>query len=520
MPTVVWLLVAAQALLALGWTQLTPPWRAPDEPQHHDLVREVHTGLDTDWVGPDRTLSRQITATFEVVSFDFRDADRVQALTAAEAPAPAERRPFEQLAAPEPSDAENWLWQHPPGYYVVAGSGLSFVEALTPGGAPDFLAELATARAVSALLIAPLPLLAFAAARQLGAGKGAAVGAGALPLAVPQLAHIGGVVNNGSLLTLLVSAATVPLLAIATGDGRLRPAVATGGLFGAGLLVKGFALVGVGLIPLAAAAGWLRRRATRPVALRSAAGQAAAGLVAMGIVGGWWLARNVAVHGALIPSSYDPEPLADVEPSLWAWLVEAIPGYIQRFWGEFGWVQVTTIPFRFALAATVAVAALVAVAVWRRRRDCPGLAALAVALAPTAAIAAGVGWQAWSLHVEYGHFAFLHGRYMLPGLVGVAAVIAVAVDDPRVRRWWPLAVAVGALALTALGVAAAADFWAGEGFAALAAIRAWSPWPAWLAAVWATGSAATVVALVATAAMGRCATAAGERANVADRADR
>lgn len=493
-PAVVWLLVLAQALITLGWTQLAPPWRAPDEPQHHDLVRVVRA--ESGWVDADRTLSRQITATFDPVGFRYSRVRELPALAADDVPGSA-GVPFRELAADEPSGAGNWLWQHPPLHYVVTAGGLILGESLTPTHPPGFLAELAAARAISALLIAPLPLLVFAAARRLGASDPAGVGAAGLTLAVPQLAHIGGAVNNDNLLVLLVSAATLPLLTMATGDGRVRPAVGAGALFGAALLTKAFALIGVGVIPLAAVVGWSSRRRVQPAAARDATVQVVAGLATMAVVGGWWLARNVAVHGALVPHSYDPEPLAGADPSLTAWVSQVAPRYLDRFWGSFGWFQVT-IPFGVALTATAAVAALVGVAVWRRRRDLAGLAVIAVALAPAATIGAGVLWRAWSLHAEYGYFPMVHGRYLLPGLVGVLAVAAVAVDGTWTRRWWPPAVAVAAATMTGVAVAtAAAAFWVGDGWAAVTAIAAWSPWPGWLAGLWAAATVGVVGALAA-----------------------
>lgn len=503
-PVAVWLLVAAQLLLALGWTQLAAPWRAPDEPHHHDLVRAVRA--EQGWVDADRALSQQITATFDEVAFRYGSVRQLPALAAADAPEPSERRPFRELADDEPSLAGNWLGQHPPLHYVATAGALIVGESLAPASPPDYLAELAGARAASAAMIAPLPLLAFLAARRLGARDAAAAGAAGLTLAVPQLAHIGGAVNNDNLLILLLSAATVPLLAMATGDARLRLGAAAGALLGAGLLTKGFALVGLGLLPVAAIAGWLRRRGDLAVGggstLLPAAAQALVGLGVMAAVGGWWLVRNVAVHGTPLPHNYDPAPLEGAEPSLGAWLIEVAPRYIDRFWGSFGWFQVT-IPLPVALAATLAVAALVVVAVVRRRRDLAGLAALATALAPAGAIAAAVMWRAWSLHAEYGYYPMVHGRYMLPGLVGVLAVAAVAVDGRRVHRWWPPAVAAAGVAMTVLGVAVAADaFWAGGARDELAAIAAWSPWPGWLAAAWLAASAAVVAALAAALARG------------------
>lgn len=498
-PFAIWLLVGLQLLLALGWSQLAPPWRAPDEPQHHDRVRAA--GAGDVWVGPDRVLSAQITATFDRVAFTYNGVRALDPLAADDAPARAGRRPFDALADDEPSWAANWLWQHPPLYYLVTAGVVASAEGLLP--APlGWLTEVSLARAASAVMIAPLPLLVWLVARRLDATAPAALGAATLAPAVPQLTHLGGAVNNDNLHTLLVGIATVPLVGMATGDRRLRQPLTAGGLLGAALLAKGFALIGVALLPAAAAAGWLKRRRHRHAG-REALVSAGLGLVAMMVLGGWWLVHNLLRYQALVPSSHSLEPEPYFTPQLGSWLVEAVPRLVQRFWGSFGWFQ-AEIPMPVAVAASVVLVALVAVAL-ARQRSLSRLAAAAVAVAPAVALLGGVGYQAWLLHASYGGLPLIQGRYLQAGLVGVFAVTALALDTRR-HRWmaaWPLLALAAVVVLQAVSVATVLDeFWVGDGAGALAAVLAWSAWPLQLWVGWVV--ALTVVTVgVATAGVGQ-----------------
>ena len=67
----------------------------------------------------------------------------------------------------------------------------------------SFVTQVGVLRLLSAALLLPLPLLAAAAARRLGAGPPVAIAAALLPLGVPQLAHVGASLNNDVLLVLL-----------------------------------------------------------------------------------------------------------------------------------------------------------------------------------------------------------------------------------------------------------------------------------------------------------------------------
>jgi small subunit ribosomal protein S36 len=287
-PAAVWVLVGVQLLLGVGWSLLAPLYRAPDEPQHMDLVLVMARGEG--YPGPyDRRMGAQVIASAQRANLPFDDAampDRSGRFTAAEAPGRGQRPAFAALAPDEPTDLVNQMPQHGPAYYAVAGAAVGALPAATAWDAQVWLV-----RVLTALLVAPLPLLAWLTAARVVPDGRVALAAAAVPLVVPQLAHVAGSVNNDGLLILTYAAATAVLAGVAAGDLRLRTAATAGLLAGLALLTKGFALSLYGVAAVAyAVPAWRRRRAGEPLA-PALLGLGLTAAVATA-VGGWWWVRN------------------------------------------------------------------------------------------------------------------------------------------------------------------------------------------------------------------------------------
>lgn len=512
-------LVALQALVAASYAVVLPTWRAPDEPSHFDLVWVAREGAPWPLEAGDRRLNRRIEASYAPARFDLAARHEEPPLAQADAVPRPQRPTFAELADDAADGAGNGMFQHPPGYYAVTAAVTSATLTLTPGAEGWSYDQVVLAvRLVGAVVVAAMPWLAFAAARRLGAAVPAALAAAVVPVAVPQLAHIAGAVNNDALLALAVGGLTLAALRLAAGDVRARVGAGAGAIAAAGLLTKGFALFAPALVaPAAVLGGWRAHRAGQPAPAWRAAGAAAlAGVIAVA-VGGWWWLRNLAIHGTVQPSGIaDFTPPAGFEPSLAAWLAEAAVQLPSSFWGQFGWRQADLPTLAVVTAAGVTVAGI-AVAVARGPAAEPGRRLgrdgtrgggtaptgrrwdAALALVPTVAIAGIVLAGAWRYHVDSGLTPALQGRYLLGGLVGLAAVAAAgwgrlagAGDGlagagrggrGRSPGWWlPLAALAGAVALhAAAGWTILTRFYGPADGATiadrLAALAAWAPLP-------------------------------------------
>jgi hypothetical protein len=476
-PAVVWGLLAVHALLLASWALVVPAYRAPDEPQHLDMVFALRS--ERAWPGPgERAVTQQIRRSqdrFPLRGFDGGVPD-TWPLPGALAPPRAERPSYAEVAADGPSDANNQQWQHPPLYYATVALVLTMVPG-ADGWAFDKV--LLLARLASAAMVLPLPALAWAAARRLGAAEPLAVTAAALTLAVPQATHIGASVNNDALLVLFGGAVTVVAAAVGRGDTRLRTA-ATGGLLAAGgMLAKGFGLVLPAVLTAAYGLAWWRARSGgrqhgRPVlvAATTALGTAA-------LLGGPWYVRNLLRFGTLQPSGARFAPVPEgFAPNVGDWLVALGPRIVQRFWGEFGLLQAPMPPV-VVVACAIGLAGAVALAFARRPDGSPdrwSRADLALLLSPLAGTALITAYGSWGYYVESATFPGMQGRYLFPGLVGLAVVAALGV------RAVPAAGLAVALAVQAVGLHTALRFFWGEpggGLgASVAGALAWAPLPA------------------------------------------
>ncbi|HUR48606.1 MAG TPA: DUF2142 domain-containing protein [Acidimicrobiales bacterium] len=463
-PRAVWLIVALHGALLALYSVSFAPFRGPDEPQHTDLVRYVANERDYPRYD-ERKLGVQIWNAFGIVRFDV-PAVRSRDLPEEGAPPRAERPGFDELGSPRAviPDESNQLPSHPPLYYVIAAS-VSY-------GANEIWDELAfdqevgILRLFDALMVLPLPLLAWLTARRLGAGWNVGLAASAAMLAVPQLHHIGASVTNDGLLNLLIALTTLLVARIATGDRSWRVAALVGVVSGLALLTKAFALFLPIWILLAFAVavkhGWK---------WRAAAPRAGVALALAFVVGGWWWARNLLVFGQLQTGIklLAPAP-SGFEPDVSWWLGRYFTLMPWRFWGSFGWLDVN-IPAVLAIVATAALIAAVMFGIFRagaRRLE------LLLMLVPAAAIAAMVAIGAFQGYLRTSFDEGLQGRYLFPGLVGMMVVAAWGLR----RRWAPLVVLglAGVMQLNALGTILG-FYWGGANpIQEIGAAVAWSPW--------------------------------------------
>jgi len=474
-PRSVWTVTALFASLLLAYAVLLPVYRAPDEPEHVQSVLELERGRGwpapgTDLLDPSVVASLRVSGLSPSANVLDRGPLPYRAGTA---PARGDRGSFDTLSQPGGPPQVNQLTQHPPLYYALEAAALK----LTGGTAWAYDQAVLFLRLVSALMVLPLPLLAFATARRLRGPGPVAVAASVLPLAVPQLLHIGASVNNDDLLIPLVGALTVALAFVMTGDLSRRTACWVGALSALALLTKGFAFMLPVWIGLTYTVALLRYRR------RVAVGSGALALAVTTVLGGGWWLRNLLLYGALQPGGelIAPAPPGFV-PDLSTLLAEYADHLPERFWGSFGWFDVALPDLATGMAtAVLAVAILLALVGPRRLAIDHAL----VLLAPFVGLVLLVMLLTQRTYLASGQFRGLQGRYFLPAVVGVAVLVAVGLSGllPRSARWLPLGcgVLVGVMQLVAVRTILD-GFWrpveSGASYVgALHALFAWSAWP-------------------------------------------
>lgn len=523
-PRAVWATTVLFALLLGLWSVALPFGRAPDEPAHVDLVLAL--AEDARYPDPDgRFFGKAVSLAQERYLIDL--AQPWPRFAAADA-VPRTRRPdlidkggtapdpyARSSRVPDPLPAGypyvyNQMPQHPPLYYWGMAGVLRVERALLPGDRPPPLdREIGLLRLVNALLIVPLPVLAWLTTRRLGGSDRAGTVAALLVLGLPQLAHVGAAVNGDNLFTLVAAVLAALLAGVARGRRTVRTDVAVGVVMALAFWSKAFALALLPwLVAVYAVAWWSSPpgRATGRAAV--ARGLAVAGAVTA-VVGSWWWVANLVRHGEPAPTSENltrttsrRPPGFDPDLGGWAW---DVAGRLPRrtwAWIGFGTPKVElpgeVIAVFVALVVGAFVTALVttrggaATDAGPRRRD------VLLALVPLVGLVAFVVRRAWGLHVTTGAFAFVQGRYLFCAIWPLTAVVAVG--TVRVLgRWAPAAALAGVVGVQAwtLGRVVTAT-WAGPGFPSrLGSLLAWSPWPSPLVLLVA---GATVVAVGVTAA--------------------
>jgi small subunit ribosomal protein S36 len=460
-PAVVWAITGLHTALLLVYGVLYPAHLGYDEPQHVDMVVALLSG--DGWPGPgERILSegvyRSSDALYDaggVPDSPYPDGD----LLALEQPyrlgdfgVRGERPSLEDLGGNAPSEyfPPNQIVQHPPMWHATG----AFVLAVLPGSERwPYDVTVGALRLVSVLMVAPLPLLAWAVARRLVPDPVVANAAAALTLAIPGLTRVGASAGNDALVVLSFAAVLVALARVVTGDTSRRTAVATGALVSLALLTKGFGLILPVVVVAAYGLAWRRQRSSAVLA------SAAVALAVSGVGMLWWL-RNVVVYGALQPRGYGPEATAilrgtprppGAEVPVTPFLRQFYETTSSRFWSGLGVPEPPTFPVPVSTALTVLTGfgvLLALVAGVRSTRDAHDVRpAIAVLLLPVALLLGPLVWadlQSYRTYESSVGEIGVQGRYLYGGVAGVAVAVAVGYRRLLPRGRWPVTLALGA----------------------------------------------------------------------------
>jgi len=474
-PVAVWAAVVLNLLLMLVYTTLQPAYRGLDEAAHIDMVVSLPNPLD--WPAPgEKTLSHDLRATYDEAGHDGLPFARL-ARDIAQQPK-SERPDFTEAGTLDrPGEATNQMVQHPPLYYVVVAAGMELVPGTEQWA---FDRQIALMRFLSLLMVAPLPLLCWLAARRLRLSTTLGVVAAFLPLTMPSVQRVGASVSNDALLIGLIGAVNVVAIAVAAGDLRRRTSVGLGLLCAAAMLVKGLALVLPVALLLTYAVAVYRARDWRPVLVPAVI----AGGIA-GVLGGGWYVRNLVLFGAVQPNGYPGGDLPYERlpgGGFSAWWPTYLEAMLFRFWSALGQPEPPQLGEDLSKTLTVALLVLMVggLLVASGQRTLVGVALLPFAgLTSLVAIGAYVNYQA------YDRFIGVQGRYLYPALVGmtVAAAIALGRLTGPWRAGLPVVVLTGAGVLQFLAARAVLEtYWTtaqapgrlSDGFSAM---QAWSPLP-------------------------------------------
>ncbi|CAN5380039.1 hypothetical protein BH23ACT9_BH23ACT9_33820 [soil metagenome] len=483
----VWLVSAVWVLLLVVWSVLPPVFRAPDEPQHLDMVLYAQAAGPLQWVSPE---GRVISHTLEVAQVRFAHLDlesvetsgahaalREGGLLAAEAIPRGDRPSLRELSREPglPNDRINQMAQHPPMYYRVAGAMLSLVPGWQDAGLDVVVGLL---RLLSVLLVAPLPLLAAGTIRVLGGDRHAQHAAAVSPFVIPQVAHIGSVITNDALLITAAALLTLLCCRVLRGDHTATTGRWIGATLLVALLTKGFAL----LLPLAVAAAYLgawRRvgQPSGPDALR----RSLAWAMGLPALAGWWYGENLLRYSTLQPS-VEPPPVPDELGSLAqfadaAWLTQST-----TFWGRIGWAEVGLSAVTVNVASVVLVGLVLAGSLASGRRGRGSL--LAVCLLPGVAVTASTLYRSFAVFGADGSLRAVQGRYAFVSLIGILVLAVLGLQrvlPGRLRpfTWVPVLAAAVALQVGTV-LAGLRWFWTvGDDVPLREAVHAmvvWSPW--------------------------------------------
>jgi len=504
-----WAATAVFVTLMVLWTIVTPNFRNPDEPAHVNSVLRLAEGggwpaAGNAWMLPQVLRAKTLTG---FSAFDGQQGPwvggtllpGVRKTTPASdlkyyalysqrpMTSPRQRLPFPDLTVTRPVPAKangDQMTQHPPLYYAVEAAVVRGSGAL---GWP-FDRTLTLMRLVSVAMVGLLPLMAFSVTRRLTGNRRLADLSAVLPLAIPQLASLGGSVTNDALVILLGGLSTVLFARVLTGDRSWRTLILIGLTLGLGLFTKGTLLALVPVVGIVVVVGARRAFGASPqLPWRAALVRLAAVWGVAFVVGGWWWALNLVRYHTVQPAGLVIVPAPDVNGvRVRSSFLEFTGIFWQRvtgtFWGTFGQLE---LPLNQAVVAVLTIVLIVAVLLGFRRRE--SRLPLAALLSFFLLTGFGVFLQTYLAHLDNGRYAGLQGRYLFGGLVAVFAAAAIGLgslgrEGGPLQRWLPVVALPLVLASAAYGLRVAFyGFYVDEGWTARqgwARMLDWSTAPA------------------------------------------
>lgn len=483
---IVGVLTLAFFAISLTWAVLTPGFRGPDEPQHVNSVLRIAQGGG--WPAPGTTHIEDTVNNAAIEAGMVIDDCNVSLLCLTKVPrgdagwsesgfldrVPVdvdERSTLDELAEQaENNPALDQMSQHPPLYYGIVAT----VVRLT--GALDWQWDslLLLMRTVTAALGAPLIYLVHRSTLVLTNSRRTALVAAAIPLGIPQLTHIAGVVSNDPLTISLAGLVTLLTVRLLQGDSRWRTLTALGIALGLASLTKGTAL------PFALVAGLalLFRSDRNSRFIRRLVQAVATGSIAIA-AGMWWWLANLVNHGTLQPAGSPPfnPSWGDPDPTLPKLFAALWKNITRSFWGEFGWLEVPISP-TLSFGLTIIALALCIPCAFQRRVSRLSLAILAVAPATMLAI---LIYGSWDNYSTTGLFAGMQGRYFFPTipiLIMLTAVGARTLTPNRLARTsFSVLTVAGAAGLAVYGMwTGYLGFYVLPGYPPASGIGSWLTW--------------------------------------------
>lgn len=427
-PRLVWLSSVTVLALSLLGTLLLPLLIVPDEKHHADMVlmAQEWEWTETGWPGlGERILDPAI------VGASLSLGPREAALR------------------------HNRAAQHPPLFYLTAALTSSIVTM--PVEEVDLTLRLWSFRLVSVVACALLPLTFYKVASELTPSLPIRIAAALVPLTIPGITlRDGAMVNNDSLLLLLTSLATLYAIRVDRGDLSTKTSVGLGVTLGLAALTKGNALVFVPVAVIAYGLMVVHGKGVPPGWVRSVT---TSGLTSI-LIGGWWWIRNIVLYDSLQPIR-DLDLPAPTALDWREWIGSATERIVASFWGgQYALGGRPYLPLFWTLSALLVVT--VAIGWWKARdRSAATVAGLyALFLVPAVLVVSAL------LYAERGRVSAVHGRYLFPGVSGVAPLMVLGMAGilRAAKGWLPALMALGSAAMTGLAFQyMLSRYWAADG---------------------------------------------------------